>query len=63
MSFIVEQAGGKRSYGHQIYSINIQLAKIHPKVTLYIGSKEEMEKLDDVFERFMSFSFVDSKIA
>ncbi|KAF2568698.1 hypothetical protein F2Q68_00025085 [Brassica cretica] len=43
-------------------STNIQLAKIHPKVALYIGRKEEMEKLDDVFERFMSFSFVDSKI-
>ncbi|KAF3559042.1 hypothetical protein F2Q69_00012392 [Brassica cretica] len=37
-------------------STNIQLAKIHPKVALYIGRKEEMEKLDDVFERFMSFS-------
>ncbi|KAH0928944.1 hypothetical protein HID58_014671 [Brassica napus] len=32
------------------------------KLTLNIGSKEEMGKLDDVFERFISFSFVDSKI-
>ncbi|CAF2270034.1 unnamed protein product [Brassica rapa] len=36
--------------------------KISSKLTLNIGSKEEMGKLDDVFERFISFSFVDSKI-
>ncbi|KAG2288687.1 hypothetical protein Bca4012_030415 [Brassica carinata] len=81
MRFIVEQAGGKGSYGHQIVLISNWPSslypkfgchqthflwctlQIHPKVALYIGSKEEMEKLDDVFERFMSFSFVDSKIA
>ncbi|KAH0858909.1 LOW QUALITY PROTEIN: hypothetical protein HID58_087170 [Brassica napus] len=50
MSFIDEQAGGKWSCGHK------------RKLTLNIGSKEEMGKLDDVFERFISSSFVDSKI-
>uniref|UniRef100_M4EYA5 Uncharacterized protein n=1 Tax=Brassica campestris TaxID=3711 RepID=M4EYA5_BRACM len=30
--------------------LDIQLAKEHQKVTLYVGSKKEMKKLDDVFE-------------
>ncbi|KAG5415228.1 hypothetical protein IGI04_002795 [Brassica rapa subsp. trilocularis] len=30
--------------------LDILLAKEHQKVTLYVGSKKEMKKLDDVFE-------------
>ncbi|KAG2251996.1 hypothetical protein Bca52824_082132 [Brassica carinata] len=40
MSFIVEQAGGKGSDGH-LRVLDIQPTKIHQRVPLYIGSKEE----------------------
>ncbi|RID65283.1 hypothetical protein BRARA_D00490 [Brassica rapa] len=45
MSFIVEQAGGKGSDGHQRV-LDIQPTEIHQRVPLYIGSKEEVEKLE-----------------
>lgn len=45
MSFIVEQAGGKGSDGHQRI-LDIQPTEIHQRVPLYIGSVEEVEKLE-----------------
>ncbi|XP_009607392.1 fructose-1,6-bisphosphatase, chloroplastic-like [Nicotiana tomentosiformis] len=45
MSFLVEQAGGKGSDGHQRV-LDIQPTEIHQRVPLYIGSTEEVEKLE-----------------
>ncbi|KAI4324429.1 hypothetical protein MLD38_029921 [Melastoma candidum] len=45
MSFIVEQAGGKGSDGHQRI-LDIEPVEIHQRVPLYIGSVEEVEKLE-----------------
>lgn len=45
MSFIVEQAGGKGSDGHQRV-LDIQPTEIHQRVPLYIGSVDEVEKLE-----------------
>ncbi|KAI3443075.1 D-fructose-1 [Psidium guajava] len=45
MSFIAEQAGGKGSDGHQRV-LDIQPVEIHQRVPLYIGSVEEVEKLE-----------------
>ncbi|KAJ0030412.1 hypothetical protein Pint_13784 [Pistacia integerrima] len=45
MSFIVEQAGRKGSDGHQRV-LDIQPTEIHQRVPLYIGSQEEVEKLE-----------------
>ncbi|CAN0879828.1 Fructose-1,6-bisphosphatase, chloroplastic [Linum grandiflorum] len=45
MSFIVEQAGGKGSDGHGRV-LDIQPVEIHQRVPLYIGSVEEVEKLE-----------------
>ncbi|XP_015897084.1 fructose-1,6-bisphosphatase, chloroplastic-like [Ziziphus jujuba] len=45
MSFIVEQAGGKGSDGHQRV-LDITPVEIHQRVPLYIGSVEEVEKLE-----------------
>ncbi|XP_021750548.1 fructose-1,6-bisphosphatase, chloroplastic [Chenopodium quinoa] len=45
MSFIVEQAGGKGSDGHNRI-LDIQPTEIHQRVPLYIGSLDEVEKLE-----------------
>ncbi|XP_004302676.1 PREDICTED: fructose-1,6-bisphosphatase, chloroplastic [Fragaria vesca subsp. vesca] len=45
MSFIVEQAGGKGSDGHSRV-LDIQPTEIHQRVPLYIGSVDEVEKLE-----------------
>ncbi|XAR50876.1 Fructose-bisphosphatase [Bertholletia excelsa] len=45
MSYIVEQAGGKGSDGHGRI-LDIQPTEIHQRVPLYIGSVEEVEKLE-----------------
>ncbi|KAL5059095.1 hypothetical protein RYX36_030699 [Vicia faba] len=45
MSFIVEQVGGKGSDGHQRVLV-IQSTKIHQSVPLYIGSPEEVERVE-----------------
>ncbi|KZV18538.1 fructose-1,6-bisphosphatase, chloroplastic-like [Dorcoceras hygrometricum] len=45
MSFIVEQAGGKGSDGQQRV-LDIQPTEIHQRIPLYIGSEEEVEKLE-----------------
>ncbi|KAL3639454.1 hypothetical protein CASFOL_017361 [Castilleja foliolosa] len=45
MSFIVEQAGGKGSDGHNRV-LDIQPTEIHQRVPLYIGSVDEVEKLE-----------------
>ncbi|KAE8099287.1 hypothetical protein FH972_017280 [Carpinus fangiana] len=45
MSFIVEQAGGKGSDGHHRV-LDIMPNEIHQRVPLYIGSLEEVEKLE-----------------
>lgn len=45
MSYLVEQAGGKGSDGQQRI-LDIQPIEIHQRVPLYIGSTEEVEKLE-----------------
>ncbi|CAH1432231.1 fructose-1,6-bisphosphatase, chloroplastic [Lactuca sativa] len=45
MSYLVEQAGGKGSDGHQRV-LDIQPTEIHQRVPLYIGSVDEVEKLE-----------------
>ncbi|KAF3795516.1 Fructose-1-6-bisphosphatase [Nymphaea thermarum] len=45
MSYIVEQAGGKGSDGHRRI-LDIQPEEIHQRVPLFIGSVEEVEKLE-----------------
>uniref|UniRef100_K4AAT2 Fructose-1,6-bisphosphatase, chloroplastic n=1 Tax=Setaria italica TaxID=4555 RepID=K4AAT2_SETIT len=45
MSFIVEQAGGKGSDGHQRI-LDITPTEIHQRVPLYIGSVEEVDKVE-----------------
>lgn len=45
MSFIVEQAGGKGSDGHQRV-LDIKPTEIHQRVPLYIGSSDEVEKVE-----------------
>ncbi|KAK9920501.1 hypothetical protein M0R45_029056 [Rubus argutus] len=45
MSFIVEQAGGKGSDGHARV-LDIQPNEIHQRIPLYIGSVDEVEKLE-----------------
>ncbi|XP_047328183.1 fructose-1,6-bisphosphatase, chloroplastic-like [Impatiens glandulifera] len=45
MSYIVEQAGGKGSDGHSRV-LDIQPTEVHQRVPLYIGSSEEVEKLE-----------------
>nr|GME18633.1 fructose-1,6-bisphosphatase, chloroplastic [Ipomoea batatas] len=45
MSFIVEQAGGKGSDGHKRI-LDITPVEIHQRVPLYIGSVEEVDKLE-----------------
>ncbi|XP_047975027.1 fructose-1,6-bisphosphatase, chloroplastic-like [Salvia hispanica] len=45
MSFIVEQAGGKGSDGHHRI-LDIEPTEIHQRVPLYIGSVDEVEKLE-----------------
>eukprot|EP00262_Sarcandra_glabra_P011552 TRINITY_DN27_c0_g1_i1.p1 TRINITY_DN27_c0_g1~~TRINITY_DN27_c0_g1_i1.p1 ORF type:complete len:412 (+),score=35.62 TRINITY_DN27_c0_g1_i1:191-1426(+) len=45
MSYLVEQAGGKGSDGH-MRILDIQPAEIHQRVPLFIGSVEEVEKVE-----------------
>ncbi|KAF5179576.1 Fructose-1,6-bisphosphatase class [Thalictrum thalictroides] len=45
MSYLVEQAGGKGSDGHQRV-LDIEPVEIHQRVPLFIGSVEEVEKLE-----------------
>nr|QGW58457.1 chloroplast fructose-1,6-bisphosphatase 1 [Camellia oleifera] len=45
MSYLAEQAGGKGSDGH-VRVLDIQPTEIHQRVPLYIGSTEEVEKLE-----------------
>ncbi|XP_057984112.1 fructose-1,6-bisphosphatase, chloroplastic [Malania oleifera] len=45
MSYLVEQAGGKGSDGHQRV-LDLTPTEIHQRVPLYIGSLEEVEKLE-----------------
>ncbi|KAL1823827.1 hypothetical protein DCAR_0311829 [Daucus carota subsp. sativus] len=45
MSYLVEQAGGKGSDGHSRV-LDIVPTEIHQRVPLYIGSTEEVEKLE-----------------
>ncbi|KAJ3682696.1 hypothetical protein LUZ60_012923 [Juncus effusus] len=45
MSFIVEQAGGKGSDGHQRV-LDIKPEEIHQRVPLFIGSVDEVDKLE-----------------
>ncbi|VAH89201.1 unnamed protein product [Triticum turgidum subsp. durum] len=49
MSFIAEQAGGKGSDGHQRV-LDIMPTAVHQRVPLYVGSVEEVEKV----EKFLS---------
>ncbi|KAI3878661.1 hypothetical protein MKX03_028024 [Papaver bracteatum] len=45
MSYLAEQAGGKGSDGHQRV-LDIQPTEIHQRVPLYIGSVDEVDKLE-----------------
>lgn len=45
MSFLAEQAGGKGSDGHRRV-LDIHPEQVHQRVPLYIGSTEEVEKLE-----------------
>ncbi|XP_024356399.1 fructose-1,6-bisphosphatase, chloroplastic [Physcomitrium patens] len=45
MSYLAEQAGGKGSDGHQRI-LDIQPEQVHQRVPLYVGSVEEVEKLE-----------------
>lgn len=45
MSYIVEQAGGKGSDGHTRV-LDIQPQEVHQRLPLYIGSVEEVDKLE-----------------
>lgn len=45
MSFIAEQAGGKGSDGHQRV-LDIIPTEVHQRVPLYVGSVEEVEKVE-----------------
>lgn len=45
MSYLVEQAGGKGSDGHSRV-LDIMPTEIHQRVPLFIGSSEEVEKLE-----------------
>jgi fructose-1,6-bisphosphatase I len=45
MSYLAEQAGGKGSDGHQRI-LDIQPEQVHQRVPLYVGSTEEVEKLE-----------------
>ncbi|KAK1651270.1 hypothetical protein QYE76_069075 [Lolium multiflorum] len=45
MSFIAEQAGGKGSDGHQRV-LDIMPTEVHQRVPLYVGSVEEVEKVE-----------------
>ena len=44
MAFIMEQAGGEASNG-QKNILNIQPTELHQKTPLYIGNKEEVQKI------------------
>ncbi|KAA8516341.1 hypothetical protein F0562_016634 [Nyssa sinensis] len=45
MSYIVEQAGGKATDGHQRI-LDIKPAQIHQRTPIFIGSPDEIEKLE-----------------
>ncbi|KAL3681037.1 hypothetical protein R1sor_023993 [Riccia sorocarpa] len=45
MSYLAEQAGGKGSDGHRRV-LDIQPEQVHQRVPLYVGSVEEVEKLE-----------------
>jgi fructose-1,6-bisphosphatase I len=45
MSYLAEQAGGKGSDGHKRI-LDIQPEQVHQRVPLYVGSTEEVEKLE-----------------
>ncbi len=44
MSFIVEQAGGAASNGH-MRMMDVQPQKLHERVAVFLGSKEEVERV------------------
>ncbi|MCX6785664.1 MAG: class 1 fructose-bisphosphatase [Candidatus Komeilibacteria bacterium] len=44
MAFIMEQAGGSASNGQE-HILNLKPAELHQKTPLYIGNKEEVEKI------------------
>jgi len=44
MSFLVEQAGGASSNGTEVI-MDIQPQDLHERVSVMLGSKEEVEKL------------------
>ncbi|MCY1506302.1 Fructose-1,6-bisphosphatase class 1 [compost metagenome] len=43
MSFIIEQAGGAATDGHQRI-LDIQPESLHQRVAVFLGSKEEVER-------------------
>ena len=45
MAFLMEQAGGKASDGHQDI-LDIQLTDVHQRTPFFVGSKTMVEKLN-----------------
>ena len=44
MSFIIEQAGGMATNGHERI-LDIQPTSLHQRVAVFLGSKEEVERV------------------
>jgi fructose-1,6-bisphosphatase I len=44
MSMLIEQAGGASTDGHQRI-LDIQPTSLHQRVAVYLGSKEEVERV------------------
>jgi len=51
MAFLVEQAGGKSSDGHQSV-LDLKPSNIHERTPFYTGSKKMVEQLEEVFKDF-----------
>ena len=51
LAFLVEQAGGYASDGHQPI-LDIQPVNLHQRVPLYIGSRELVEKAEEFIREY-----------
>ena len=50
MAFIIEQAGGACSTGHQ-RMLDVQPEDIHQRIPLIFGSKNEVERIVDYYQQ------------
>lgn len=51
MAYIVEKAGGASSNGQQSI-LKIQPTEIHGKSPVFLGYKEEIEKIEKLYEKY-----------